>query len=779
MSKQDSPIFIHSMFRSGSTYIFERFRRSEDPPYFCFQEPLNEAVYLNRNTRAQLQAIGSTGDLSRLLRHPEMDRPYFAELCDIYPAWVDTVRFDQSYDRAFDTTASEASLGFFRSIIAAAAARPVIQECRTVYRAGMYKKSLGGVCIHLWRNPWDQWWSYKSTSYFDTVNQLLISAEPRPQVVNTLRERIDFQEAPPGELTGRYHHFEQNRPTAEASYLTFYTLWLLSQLSLRPVQDLEINIDQLAQSETYRAATQKALEAAGIAGLDFSGCATPVAGFGETDAAFFAPLEKEVRTWFIRAGYTASELSRIDKVRDANAPKRPALEAAPGIARDAERARSLARDLEDRSHHLVRAAQTKAAHLIAGLQAEVAARVNEMSGIHAELTRLRGEREILGDRVTKADQGLAERDAEITRLHIAVLERTKSFEDTLSAQAKAFEGVVESVRANTSVAYESRIAALQDEAAQLAAATEARLVEMRNETAHLLADAEAASAARVSALTAEAAQSLADSSAAYEARIAALQDEAVQLAAATEARLTEMRHDTARLLADAEAASAASVAALTTEAAQALADAKASFEAQVTVLDAEASKVEAEFETRLEAMEQRQADLQRDLTKAQQSTAHWQSAAHALRHEIGDLEQRLAASSNDAAQWFGEMQARQAQINAMRASTSWKISAPVRWTKQGVRGGLAVGKNGLRPVLDGALRLVRGNPWLKPPILAAARLLPPVQRKLSAFVSVRPPPPAENEVTRAEPWHLTPDDGLVSEWAQLLDDASAAGGKGA
>jgi hypothetical protein len=35
------PIFVHSLFRSGSTYLFEVFRRSPDG-YWCYQEPLNE-----------------------------------------------------------------------------------------------------------------------------------------------------------------------------------------------------------------------------------------------------------------------------------------------------------------------------------------------------------------------------------------------------------------------------------------------------------------------------------------------------------------------------------------------------------------------------------------------------------------------------------------------------------------------------------------------------------------------------------------------------------------
>ncbi|MEA3115191.1 MAG: hypothetical protein QOG58_4990, partial [Caballeronia sp.] len=37
-----SPLFLHSLFRSGSTYLFEKFRRTDR--FYCYQEPCNEAL---------------------------------------------------------------------------------------------------------------------------------------------------------------------------------------------------------------------------------------------------------------------------------------------------------------------------------------------------------------------------------------------------------------------------------------------------------------------------------------------------------------------------------------------------------------------------------------------------------------------------------------------------------------------------------------------------------------------------------------------------------------
>ena len=65
------PVFIHSLFRAGSTYLFNCFRRSPFG-YWCYQEPLNE--YL-------VNAVNMPGKLLELheenathLRHPKLER---------------------------------------------------------------------------------------------------------------------------------------------------------------------------------------------------------------------------------------------------------------------------------------------------------------------------------------------------------------------------------------------------------------------------------------------------------------------------------------------------------------------------------------------------------------------------------------------------------------------------------------------------------------------------------------------------------------------------------
>ena len=44
-TERNCPIFVHSVFRSGSVYIFNVFRRSKYK-YYSLQEPLHEKNYL-------------------------------------------------------------------------------------------------------------------------------------------------------------------------------------------------------------------------------------------------------------------------------------------------------------------------------------------------------------------------------------------------------------------------------------------------------------------------------------------------------------------------------------------------------------------------------------------------------------------------------------------------------------------------------------------------------------------------------------------------------------
>jgi len=66
-------LFIHSLFRSGSTYVWNAFRRSPKG-YWCYQEPLHETVLALEKAPMELLAF-DTNEETKYLRHPKLDKP--------------------------------------------------------------------------------------------------------------------------------------------------------------------------------------------------------------------------------------------------------------------------------------------------------------------------------------------------------------------------------------------------------------------------------------------------------------------------------------------------------------------------------------------------------------------------------------------------------------------------------------------------------------------------------------------------------------------------------
>lgn len=307
------PIFIHSLFRSGSTYFFHVFRRSP-ANYYCFQEALHPVVYFNREYPQELLKFSET--IYKLLRHPNLEKPYFYELVPLADAWKDKISFSALFDGYFGHEAADNGIEFFRAILNQVKdKKPVFEECRTSNRIGLFKKAFGGFHIYLWRNPWDQWWSYKTTNGFDYQNRLIISAPNSFKAIAKLRTELGypqaFSEAPAPRQDGVF--------TAEESYLVYYMIWCLGLYEGLKHADLLISIDTLTESQEYREKIVSDLARNGIEQIDFSDCYIPRGNYYKEDADFFTPLEEKVHAWLLE-DISADELSHIQEMRRNYAP---------------------------------------------------------------------------------------------------------------------------------------------------------------------------------------------------------------------------------------------------------------------------------------------------------------------------------------------------------------------------------------------------------------------------------------------------------------------------
>jgi hypothetical protein len=251
------------------------------------------------------------------MRHPNLDKPVFYEVASVSSAWKDKITYSAIFDGYFGSEKADNGVDFFRAILDnVEEGRPVFEECRTAGRIGLLKESLGGFHIYLWRNPWDQWWSYKTIDHLDYQNREIINAPNSFNAITKLRSQLSFQ----GESPKLDIQTKDGILTSDESYLTFYLLWCLGLYEGVKHAHLMINIDKLKESKPYREQIVASLVANGIDGIDFSDCNIPQGSYFEEDEKFFSPLEDKVHHWLMD-DFSADDLNYIQELRTKHQPK--------------------------------------------------------------------------------------------------------------------------------------------------------------------------------------------------------------------------------------------------------------------------------------------------------------------------------------------------------------------------------------------------------------------------------------------------------------------------
>jgi hypothetical protein len=345
------PIFLHSLFRTGSTYIFNVFRRSQEA-YWCYQEPLHEVVFLSRENPSLLE-VDQGLDLVTLLRHPPIEEIYFKELIEVWPAWKDNISAGMIYNDYFAPTDKGFNKAYWQSLIDAAPSQPVFQECRTSGRISAMKKFVGGVHLYLWRNPWDQWWSYKiDPYYFDATSRMFIHSHNAPKPAKLLVASLGLTSFSglPENIPEAFNYYRERPLSSAQSYQIFYMLWCLALREGLKNADQLLNIDQLSDSSVYRTQAIVDLQQQGIIGIDFSDCVIPQGIYSETERSWFTAQEAKVNACLLEGGWRLGDFEQVASVRNQHQPV--AWKAGPGTLNEdrsaghASRARELVKRFE-------------------------------------------------------------------------------------------------------------------------------------------------------------------------------------------------------------------------------------------------------------------------------------------------------------------------------------------------------------------------------------------------------------------------------------------------
>ncbi|MCF6178905.1 MAG: hypothetical protein L3J63_05875 [Geopsychrobacter sp.] len=347
-----------------------------------------------------------------------MDKSYFQELYEIYPAWKNRLTKRLVYDAYFDNREDLDLKDYFEVLITHAKGCPVIQECRTVNRIAAIKSMFSGCHIYLWRNPWDQWWSYKVNQYFNCVNLLILNADPHPEVIASLRREVGFEAYHSEDLIDEFAFFDRKRLPPEESYLVFYILWLLGIMEGRRHADLLINIDAMSDQPDYRQEVVENLECLGISGLDFNDCRVVQSCYGDQEKSFYHRIEERAYGLLLASGFQRDDLEAIQRLREKYHPllwqRKPARTNISLILNNAERARETVLKAEAReAHHLKSLAEVQ--DRCQWLEAEWNAAREKTEALRGELEQCRAENEALDDALDKTHQALVDQQTALVR----------------------------------------------------------------------------------------------------------------------------------------------------------------------------------------------------------------------------------------------------------------------------------------------------------------------------------------------------------------------------
>ena len=315
----DSPIFIHSLFRAGSTYLFSRLRRCDT--LFCYYESMHELVAWASEDVARLE-LERRSDKMQQLHHPVLDADYFDELKQVWPAWQNRLAPMTVYGGYFAETPADAGQEFFEALCAVSPRQPVFSECRTAGRISALKRGVGGHHAYLWRNPHDQWWSYQIDPYFDAASRIIAHADPLPAPLAELLRSMGCPRAPESSFSEARDYYDLRPASAVDSYTWFYGLWLFTLDHALENADLLINIDSLSGSPNHQDAVVRALAEWGARDIDLSDAASPAAHYSDEELEVFSAAEARVHEIFAQLGWESEQLEQLRALREAHQPSR-------------------------------------------------------------------------------------------------------------------------------------------------------------------------------------------------------------------------------------------------------------------------------------------------------------------------------------------------------------------------------------------------------------------------------------------------------------------------
>ena len=273
------PIFIHSIFRSGSTYLWNKFRNSGN--FWTYIEPFHQFM-LDLEETGKKTLWGSTmKEHTSFLRHPLTDKNYFWEYPVInkgVPLFKKEFTFDYFCTKPDDIQEDMENYTYF--LIGYAPKRAAFKFTRSALRSRWYKKRFDSVSIYLLRNPREQFESYQD--YFKRgipdFHIMSIMTIGKNQHRNKLFSKVSKTCGIPyynsDNFKDEMDFYTRNvlpKLNTKDLYVLFYAIWLSALIENFSINDIFFNIDTISRSVIEKRNLTSAFQKFGI-DLDLSDC---------------------------------------------------------------------------------------------------------------------------------------------------------------------------------------------------------------------------------------------------------------------------------------------------------------------------------------------------------------------------------------------------------------------------------------------------------------------------------------------------------------------------
>ncbi len=299
------PIFIHSLFRTGSTYIWHKFRENER--YHCYYEPLHPNLLSISPEHPVAWAYDEQS--TNRMRHPPLEKPHSLEYQLLLRPGVKGLPFLKKsfiFDEFCKNNGNLALKKYIELLLDNAGDKiPLLQFNRSALRIRWFKKNFPQAChIYLVRNPRNQWHSYlvmqreHNLDIFLVMDMLTIGVNLKENCFQTLAEHIPLIEYHGKRIEDEELIFRQVLETYSdgEKYYLFYYLWFYSLVENVLNADFILNIDLLSSDSDYLCRTYDFLRNSGVEGVDFGDA--KITGYHGyiLDRRTMEGIEREVQT---------------------------------------------------------------------------------------------------------------------------------------------------------------------------------------------------------------------------------------------------------------------------------------------------------------------------------------------------------------------------------------------------------------------------------------------------------------------------------------------------